>query len=98
MFGIIKTILIVVLSGIVNACNHTKCVLLSNQKCQIQPTLINLHPNEFSQEFHYYPLAVKLDRCTGSCNTINDLSDKVCAPNKSENWHLSPFNMITGIN
>ena len=85
MFGIIKTILIVVLSGIVNACNHTKCVLLSNQKCQIQPTLINLHPNEFSQEFHYYPLAVKLDRCTGSCNIINDLSDKVCAPNKSEN-------------
>ena len=85
MFGIIKAILIVVLSGIVNACNHTKCVLLSNQKCQIQPTLINLHPNEFSQEFHYYPLAVKLDWCTGSCNTINDLSDKVCAPNKSEN-------------
>ena len=84
MFGIIKTILIVVSSGIVNACNHTKCVLLSNQKCQIQPTLINLHPNEFSQEFHYYPLAVELDRCTGSCNTINDLSDKVCAPNKSE--------------
>ena len=84
MFGIIKTILIVVSSGIVNACNHAKCVLLSNQKCQIQPTLINLHPNEFSQEFHYYPLAVELDRCTGSCNTINDLSDKVCAPNKSE--------------
>ena len=84
MFGIIKTILIVVSSGIVNACNHTKCVLLSNQKCQIQPTLINLHPNEFGQEFHYYPLAVELDRCTGSCNTINDLSDKVCAPNKSE--------------
>ena len=28
----------------------------------IQPTLIDLHPNEYSQEFHYYPLAVKLDR------------------------------------
>ena len=76
---------IVLLSGIVNASNHAKCVSLGIQKCEIQPTLINLHPNEFSQEFHYYPLAVKLDRCTGSCNTINDLSDKVCAPNKSEN-------------
>ena len=39
-----------------------KCVSLSNQKCMIQPTLINLHPNEYSQEFHYYPFAVKLDR------------------------------------
>ena len=28
----------------------------------IQPTLINLHPNEYSQEFeHCYPFAVKLD-------------------------------------
>ena len=42
---------------------------LSNQKCMIQPTFINLHPNEYSQEFHYYPFAVKLDRCVGSCNT-----------------------------
>ena len=30
-----------------------------------QPTLIDLHPNEHIQEFHYYPLAVKLDRCVG---------------------------------
>ena len=64
----------------------------------IQPTLINLHPNEYSQEFHYYPFAVKLDRCVGSCNTLNDLSNKVCIPNKTEDLNLSVFNMITGIN
>ena len=33
-------------SNIVNASNHTRCVSLSNQKCEIQPTLINLHRNE----------------------------------------------------
>ena len=42
-----------------------------------QPTLINLHPNEYNKEFHYYPFSVKLDRCVGSCNIINDLSKKV---------------------
>ena len=26
----------------------------------IQPTLISLHPNECSQEFHYYPFVIKL--------------------------------------
>ena len=31
-------------------------VLLSNPKCMIEPTLINLHPNEYSRELHYYPL------------------------------------------
>ena len=65
MFGFIKLTLFVVLSRIVNASNHTKYVSLSNQKCEIQPILINLHVNESSQEFHYYPFPVKLDRCAG---------------------------------
>ena len=81
MFGIIKKMFIIIISSIVNASNHTKCVSLSNQKCMIQTTLINLHPNEYNQEFHYYPFAVKLDRCVGSCNTLNDLSNKECIPN-----------------
>ena len=55
-----------------------RCVSLSNQKCETQPTFINLHPNEWSQEFHYYPFEVKLDRSVGTCNTLNDLSNKVC--------------------
>ena len=49
------------LTTTVSASDHTKCVLLSNQKCMTQPTLTILHPNEYSQELHYYPLAVKLD-------------------------------------
>ena len=58
MFGLIKKIFIGLLTGLVNGSNHTKCVSLSNQKCMIQPTFINLHPNEYSQEFHYYSFAL----------------------------------------
>ena len=97
MFGLTKKIFIGLLTGLVDASNHTQWVSLSNQKCVIQPILINLHPYEYSQEFHYYPFAVKLDRFFGSCNTINDLSNKVCIPNKTDNINLSLFNMITGI-
>ena len=64
--------------------SHTKCVWSSNQKCMTQPNLINLHPNEHSQEFHYYPFVVKLDRCVQSCNTLNDLSNKIYVRNKTE--------------
>ena len=28
----------------------------------IRPNLINLHPNKCSQDLHYYPFAVSLDR------------------------------------
>ena len=73
-------------------------MLLSNQKCKIQPALINLLPNEYSQEFQYYPFPLKLDRCVGSCNTLNDLYNKVCIPNKTEGVSLSVFNKIIGIN
>ena len=98
MFKLIKKIFIGLLIRIVNATNHTECLPLSNQRCEIQPTFINLHPNEYSQEFHYYPFSFKLGRCVGSCNTLNDLSNKVYFPNKTEDLNLSVFNMITGIN
>ena len=98
MFGLIKRIFIGLLTGKVNGFNHTKCVSLNNQKCMTQPTLINLHPSDYSREFRYYPFLVRLYRCVGICNTLNDLSNKVCVPDKIEDLNLSVFNMITRIN
>ena len=98
MFGFIKKMLIVLLTSLVNASNDTKSLSLSNQKREIQPFLINLHPNEYNTELHYHPFAVKLDRCVGRCNTLNDLSNKVCVPNKTEDSNIHAFNIITGIN
>ena len=65
MFGLIKKKFIGSLTSLVNGSNHSKCVSLRNQKCVAQSTLINLHPNEYSREFHYYPFAIKLNRCVG---------------------------------
>ena len=89
---------IVLLINVSNGCNHINCMLLSNQKCTIEPTAIDLHPNERNQEFHYYPFVTKLDTYFGSCNTLNNLSNKNCVPNKTEDLNLSMFNMVTGIN
>ena len=94
MFGIIKKMFIVLLNNIVRRSNHTKCISLSNQKCMTQPTLISLDTNDNSQEFHYYPFTVKLDRCVGNFNTIDDLTNKLCVPNKTEVLNLSAFIMI----
>ena len=46
MFGLIKKMFFRLLTSIVNASNHTKCVSLNNQQCMTQPNLINLLPNE----------------------------------------------------
>ena len=60
-----------------------------------QPTLVNSHPNEYSQEFRYYKFSVKLDRRAGSCNS--DLSNKVSVPNKTKNLNIIVFKIIAGI-
>ena len=65
MFGLIQEIFIGLLTSIGNASNHANCVSLSNQKCTTQPTLINLHPNEYTQGSHYYPFALTLNRYLG---------------------------------
>ena len=44
---------------------------------------------------HYHPCAVKLDKFIGSCNTLDDLSNKVYVPNKTENLNIYISNTIT---
>ena len=86
------------LTSIINASNHAKFVSLNNQKCMTQPTLIKLYPDGYSQKLRYYPFAVNLDRCAGSCNTLDDLSTRVCAPNETKDLSFYVFKMITRIN
>ena len=78
MFGFIQKTFIGLLTSLVNASSHTKCVSLSNQKRAIQHALISLHLND------YNPFEAKLYRCVGSCSTLNDLSNKVFVVNKAE--------------
>ena len=55
MFELIKKKIIELLTVIVNASDHTKWVVLSNYNCMmIRPTLVNLYPKKYSQEFYYY--------------------------------------------
>ena len=63
-----------------------------------QPVVTNLHLNEYRQGLRYNTFPIDLDRSMGICNTLNDLSNRVCVTNKSENLNLNIFNMITGIN
>ena len=98
MFRLIEEIFIGLLTALANGYNHIKCISLINQKCQSQPTLINFHPNKYSQKFHCYPFAVKWNGCVGSCNNRNNLPNKACVASKTEDINLTVFNMIRDIN
>ena len=54
--------------------------------------------NKYIHGLPYYPMAVNSDRCMGSCNTLNELYNRMCVLNKTEDLNLSVFKMITVIN
>ena len=48
--------------------NSLECVSMNNQECKIRTEIINLNTNELI----FYPYSIKINKCKGSCNTIND--------------------------
>ena len=65
----------------------------------LKNTLIKLHPNEYNQELHFHPRAVKLDKMCRKLYTLNYLSNnRICVPNKTGDLNINIFNMITGKN
>ena len=77
------------LASIVNTPNYIKYIFLNNQQCMTQP--INLHPTEYIDRSCYSPFAVNLDTCIGSCNTLSDLSNKVCVLKQNRKFKFECF-------
>ena len=106
MFGFVydKNMLIGLLAfrgpwtSMANVCVITTYISFNYQACMIRPTPIDLNPDEHNQGLSYYPLIVNLDGCYGSCNTLDNISCRICVPNKTEDVWFSVFNMITRIN
>ena len=48
--------------------NSSKCISMSNQECKVRPEIVNVNSNEPT----FYPYSVKINKCIGSCNNIND--------------------------
>ena len=74
--------------------NSLKCVSMNNQECKIRPKIINLNTNEPL----FYPYNIKINRCKGSCNTINNPYAKTCVPNEIKNTNGKVFNLMSRAN
>ena len=53
-----------------------KFVSVRNQECRIRPEIMNINTNEPM----FYPYGIKVNKCSGSCNSINDPYSKLCVP------------------
>ena len=74
--------------------NSLECVSMNNQECKIRPEIINININE--PLFH--PDSIKINRCKGSCNTVNDPYAKICVPDEIKNTKVKVFNLMSRTN
>ena len=53
-----------------------ECVAMNNQECRARPKIIDVT----SKEPVFYPCSIKVNKCGGSCNNINNPYTKLCIP------------------
>ena len=69
MFSFVKKVFVLGLTVLSSSITSAlKCISLNNQKCEVRPKIVNVSSNNPI----FYPFNVKIDRCSGNCNSIND--------------------------
>ena len=95
MFGFIKKCFCTAMTFFnLSNVNSLKCVLMNNQECKIRTEIINLNTNEPL----FYPYSIKINRCKGRCNTINDPYAKICGPDQIKDTDVKVFNLMSRTN
>ena len=70
-----------------------ECMSAVNQKCMPRPKTLYINPNEPV----FYPYSIKVNKCVGSCNTINEPCSKLCVPDITKNINVKVFNLMARI-
>ena len=71
-----------------------ECKSVVNQKCMARPKIIQTNANEPV----FYPLCIKVNKCGGDCNKINDPMAKLCIPDIVKDMNVKVFSMLSMIN
>ena len=83
LFGIIKT-------------KALECVLVVNQKCMPRPKILDV--NEGVGEALFYPYNVLVNKCSGSCDTLDNPMAKLCVPNIIKRINMKAHNFLVRLN
>ena len=94
IFKLIKKVFFLGLTILSNFTNALDCISMKNQECKVRPEIISINSNNPM----FYPFSIKINKCSGNCNNINDLYAKICVPDVIENLNVKVFNLMTRTN
>ena len=96
MFVFIKKIFCIgslFLSSLVST-TPLSCISIKNQECKVRPEIVDINSNNPI----FYPFSVKINKCSGNCNNINDPYAKICVPDTVKDLNVKVFNLISRTN
>ena len=100
MFGFIKkfftglVVLLTLTSVNLLSTPPLTCISMNNQECKIRPQIINVN----SIKPVFFPFSIKISKCSGICNNINDPYAKLYVPDAAKNLNVKVFNLMSRTN
>ena len=73
-----------------------ECVSVINRKCMPRPKILDV--NEGVGEVLFYPYNMLVNKCSGSCDTINNPMAKLCVPGIIKRVNMQVYNFLMMLN
>ena len=80
----------------VSKVNTSECLSLINQKCMPRPKILNV--NEGIGEALFHPYNALVNKCSGSCDTLDNPMSKMCVPKIIKNVNMKVYNFLMRLN
>ena len=76
--------------------NALECVSVINQKCMPRPKILDV--NEGVGEALFYPYNMLVNKCSGSCDTVNNPMAELCVLNVIKRVNMQVYNFLIRLN
>ena len=76
--------------------NTLECLSVINRECMPRPKILDV--NEGIGEALFYPYNVLVNKCSGSCNKLDDPVAKMYVPNIIKNVSMKVYNFLMRLN
>ena len=70
-----------------------KCISVNNRECKVRTPIVIL-----GISLCFFPFSIKISKCSGSCNNINNPYAKLYVPDVVKNVNAKVFNLMSRTN
>ena len=73
--------------------DELNCISMKNQECKTRPQIFNINSNNPI----LYPFSIKINKCSGNCNNINNPYAKICVRDVIKDLNVMIYNYFKNV-